>query len=100
MNFYSLNSSFNFGKHKGKDLLSVIKTDLEYINWCLINIDIFIISDQTLSELINLIPELKFSDLAENFRKMKIKYNNQIDDEKSNLIWVDLILKRIFSNSY
>ncbi len=100
MNFYNLNSKLNFGKHKGKDLFTVIKTDEEYVNWCLINIDTFLISDQTLSELISLIPELKFSDLAENFRKMKIMYTNQIDNKKTNLIWVDLILKRIFSNSY
>jgi hypothetical protein len=45
MNYYKLYSKLNFGKHKGKELLSVIKTDKEYIYWCLINIDTFVISD-------------------------------------------------------
>jgi hypothetical protein len=100
MNYYNLNSKLNFGKYKGKDLVSVIKTDVDYVYWCLVNIDTFAISDQTITDLYDLIPELKIPELAENFRKMKLMPMDEKDNKKNNLIWVDLILSRIFSTSY
>lgn len=37
----SLNSKFFFGKHKGKTVKEVIKSDTLYVRWCIANIDNF-----------------------------------------------------------
>ena len=37
----TLNTVFNFGKHKGNTVESVIVDDPSYINWCLENVDKF-----------------------------------------------------------
>ena len=72
MKLYNINDRFTFGKHSGETILQVINEDLGYINWCLINLDHFVFSDNTIDEIKNCIPDFKLSDLAEQVRLQKM----------------------------
>jgi hypothetical protein len=50
---YSPETILNFGKHKGKLLKEVIEYDINYIVWCLIEIDNFYLDDNSIIEFIN-----------------------------------------------
>ena len=78
MKLYNINDRFSFGKHTGKTILEVIGEDIGYINWCLINLDHFIISDDSIDEIKKCVPEFKLSDLAEQVRLQKM---NKIETE-------------------
>lgn len=38
---WSLDRVFNFGKHKGSTLRDVIQDDVEYVSWCMAEIENF-----------------------------------------------------------
>ena len=78
MKLYNINDRFTFGKHTGKTILEVIGEDIGYINWCLINLDHFVISDDSIDEIKKCVPEFKLSDLAEQVRLQKM---NKIETE-------------------
>ncbi|MGE4420550.1 MAG: hypothetical protein AB7D38_12085 [Sulfurimonas sp.] len=48
---YGLKSTLRFGKHKDKTILTVLKEDPGYIEWCLKNITNFSISDTVMQQL-------------------------------------------------
>ncbi len=86
MKLYSINDRFSFGKHTGKTILEVIGEDIGYINWCLINLDHFVISDDSIDEIKKFIPVFKLSDLAEQVRcfkmeKIEIETETHFDDD-------------------
>jgi hypothetical protein len=72
MKIYNINTAFTFGKHSGKNILQVAREDMNYINWCLINLDHFVISDEAIVEIKKIIPEFELSDLAEEIRNRKM----------------------------
>ena len=78
MKLYSINDRFSFGKHTGKTILEVIGEEIGYINWCLINLDHFVISDDSIDEIKKCVPDFKLSDLAEQVRLQKM---NKIETE-------------------
>ena len=78
MKLYNINDRFSFGKHTGKTILEVIGEDIGYINWCLINLDHFVISEDSVDEIKKCIPVIKLSDLAEQVRLQKM---NTIETE-------------------
>ena len=78
MKLYNINDRFSFGKHTGKTILEVIGEDIGYINWCIINLDHFVISDDSIDEIKKCVPEFKLSDLAEQVRLQKM---NKIETE-------------------
>jgi hypothetical protein len=82
MKIYNINSLFTFGKHSGKKILHVANEDMGYINWCLINLDHFVVSDDTIEEIQKSILEFKLSDLAEQVRLQKIHtLESEIEDD-------------------
>jgi hypothetical protein len=42
---YRLFNEINWGKYKGLTIEKIIKIDIQYIKWCIINLDNFIITD-------------------------------------------------------
>ena len=38
---FTLDTVFDFGKHKGKSLSDIIENDIDYIIWCILNIEQF-----------------------------------------------------------
>lgn len=51
MNYYSLESKFDFGKYNQKTLKEVIEIDKSYVEWCLINVHDFSFDANLVSEL-------------------------------------------------
>jgi hypothetical protein len=51
MKYYSLNTTFHFGKYNGKTVKEVLDIQPSYLNWCAINLDSFIISDECATEM-------------------------------------------------
>ncbi|MCD8438372.1 hypothetical protein LNI90_11605 [Tenacibaculum dicentrarchi] len=50
---YKLDDILNFGKYKGRTIKEIIQEDINYIVWCLIQIDDFQLSDDSAIEFIN-----------------------------------------------
>ena len=73
MKIYIINSAFTFGKHKGKTILQVAHEDISYINWCLINLNHFVMDEKTIEEIQNSLPEFTISAFAEQVRLQKMK---------------------------
>ena len=51
MTYYNLDTEFRFGKYKGKTVREVLDLQSSYLNWCVINVDNFIISDSDAAEM-------------------------------------------------
>ena len=73
MKSYQLDTEFGFGKYEGQTLDEIIKTDLDYINWCLINLDHFVISDEIVEVVKTLQPAFQLTAEAEEKRKEKLE---------------------------
>ena len=82
MKIYNINTAFTFGKHIGKTTLQIVQEDASYVNWCLINLDHFVISDETIQEIQKIVPKFKLSDLAEATRSKKmLSLEVKVEDE-------------------
>ena len=78
--FYKLETTFAFGKHEGKTLLQVCISDEKYVDWCLINLEHFNISDETISFLKILNIELNLSSEADQRRYEKCdEWNERLE---------------------
>ncbi len=73
MKLFSLNTKFAFGKHKGKTLSEVSIIDLSYIEWCLLNIKVFIINPEVYEELKCNFSDFVFSEKGELTQNKKVK---------------------------
>ena len=73
MKNYELTQVLNFGKHKGKTILEIAKQEPSYLNWCMVNLEHFYISDEVLSELHEQGLDLSFNAEAESIRKQKLE---------------------------
>lgn len=51
MNYYNINTTFYFGKYKGKTVKDVLDIQPSYLNWCAENLDKFIISEADAKEM-------------------------------------------------
>jgi len=51
MKVYTQNSLLKFGKYNGSILEDIAKTDPNYINWCIINLDHFYLSEEAIEHL-------------------------------------------------
>ena len=51
LKFYDLDTILNFGKYKGKTLKDVASENIMYIEWCIMNVDFFVISSLTKNEI-------------------------------------------------
>jgi hypothetical protein len=51
MKVYTQNSLLKFGKYNGSILEDIAKTDPNYINWCIINLDHFYLSEEATEHL-------------------------------------------------
>ena len=95
MKNYTLNTKFNFGKHKSESLKQVIELDHNYIEWCLIFHSEFFISDKVLNEIKEASHAFTISELAEFARQLKLKNEYPIG-LNNNHIWASLVIKKAF----
>lgn len=59
--FYDLNSTFTFGKFKGKTLNEVIEIQPSYIDWCAINLGHFCIAYEDMKKIRKFAPDFRMS---------------------------------------
>jgi hypothetical protein len=97
MKVYTLNTKFDFGKHKSETLKEVVDLDYSYIEWCLIYHREFLISDDVLNEIKQADQTFSVSELAEFARQLKLK-NEYPFDFSNNHIWASLIIRNAFAN--
>lgn len=64
MTFYDLDTVFTFGKYKGETLRDVFERDPAYVDYCLVNVDEFLVEDFVLDDLKELNPDYPISDEA------------------------------------
>lgn len=64
MTFYDLDTVFTFGKYKGETLRDVFERDPAYVDYCLVNVDEFLVEDFILDDLKELNPDYPISDQA------------------------------------
>ncbi len=80
MKIYSLDTKLPFGKHKGQTLEQVLSHDFQYIDWCLRNIDNFVLDHSIVGKITASYGKLS----AEAFMKQQEKwekYLNDLEDE-------------------
>jgi hypothetical protein len=78
MKFYELNSVFTFGKYQGKTALEILNLQPSYLDWCAINLDHFIMSENVIDEIEKLEPTFAFS--PEGLQKMDEKLDQWNDE--------------------
>ena len=81
MKFYDLNTEFTFGKYKGNTIRQILDFQPSYLDWCAINLDHFVMSDDEIEELNKIKPTFAFS--AEGIEKMDKKIEQWNNEELS-----------------
>ena len=51
MKTYHLNTTMSFGKHNGQSIQQIIDQDPQYLNWCIINLDHFMLENELYENL-------------------------------------------------
>lgn len=80
MKSYNLETTFNFGMYKSKTLKEILNIDPGYVNWCIINLDHFLITD-TVMDIIELFGP-SFDLTVESAEIMKSKQIRQSKKEE------------------
>jgi hypothetical protein len=73
MKSYRKETEIGFGKHKGKTISEVTQLEPSYLNWCMVNLEHFYISDEVLSEMHEQGLVFSFNAEAEAIRKQKLE---------------------------
>jgi hypothetical protein len=71
MKYYNLTTEMTFGKHQGITIDEIITKDKNYISWCIINLDHFMISKDSLDEMKSKYSNFNLSKEAEEELKNK-----------------------------
>ncbi len=86
---YDLKTVLNFGKYNGKKLSEVIKIHPSYINWCILNLDHFLVEDDDLENFKKINSNFFFSKKA--LDKLEKKWDvwdrNQMIGQESHDDW-------------
>ena len=81
MKTYTQNSLIKFGKYNGSILEDVAKSDSDYINWCIVTLDHFYITEETV-EILKSNSGFKISEEANH--ALEQKRSEIFDDSESN----------------
>lgn len=59
--FEHINDKFTFGKYCGYTLSDVLDKNEEYVDWCMMNIDCFVLSNEAMDEIKKIYPDFIIS---------------------------------------
>lgn len=79
--FTSLADKFTFGAYNGQSLADVIDVNPEYLEWCVQNINNFLIEDSAMNEINQIYPGVLSNEKFEYNRNMNLKNWNEDEDE-------------------
>jgi hypothetical protein len=88
MQFYNIDTKFAFGKYSGKTMREILEIQPSYIEWCVINLDHFCISESVIDEIKSIKPNFVLSN--EGQQKLADKYE----------IWENARSKKYRNNDY
>lgn len=77
---YTVNSIIKFGRFKGKTLSEIVSIQADYIEWCIVNLDHFYISEETVNDLVEINIEFTISDEMRDILDEKSKKVYRRDD--------------------
>lgn len=80
MKFYSLETKFTFGKYQGKTISEVIELQMSYLDWCIINLEHFYLSDEVFEQINGISPNFHFSEQAQEMLRQKFEKWEQEED--------------------
>ena len=72
MKSYNLETEFSFGKFEGKTVKEVLDLQISYLEWCLLNLDHFYVSDEVIAEIKLLKPSFEISESTVKVRDSKL----------------------------
>lgn len=80
MNTYNLVSVFDFGKYEGSKLIEILEKEPTYIDWCICNLDSFLITEGDLASISEVSPSFTLSEQAkEILAEKQIEFENKED---------------------
>ena len=83
MNTYKLDSVFDFGKYEGSKLEEILEKDPSYIEWCICNLDYFLITEEDITSITEAFPSFSLSGQAEEILSEKrIEFENESDNNE------------------
>lgn len=77
---YTVNSVMRFGRFNGKTISEVVSIQADYIEWCIVNLDHFYISEETVNDLVEINIEFTISDEMRDILDEKSKKVYRRDD--------------------
>jgi hypothetical protein len=80
MKFYTLETIFTFGKYEGMNLKGIVEIQSSYLNWCIVNLDHFYVSNEVIEEIKALVPDFNLSGEATEILEKKYYEWNDIND--------------------
>lgn len=82
MTNHELKDVLHFGKYEGKTLEEVLAVDREYIDWCLGNVDDFVVSSDVLLEIQKQYPEFQFSsDSLKELERKQLQLEEEVETD-------------------
>lgn len=81
MKFYKTEDKLIFGKYKEITLIEIAKKDQLYISWCAINLAHFYIDEKVISDMKEIVPSFKISQLAKD--SFQSKYKEWLAEEEN-----------------
>lgn len=90
MIYYNLNTELTFGQYKDLTVYEILDLGFKpYIEWCLINLDHFVMDQTTLFEIEREFPEPKFVQEAydSNDKKNALRISKRKDNRNEYHIW-------------
>lgn len=103
MKFYNLDTPLNFGKYRGRILKDVATENAMYIEWCIINVDFFLINESTANEIKKIYPRFLVSEKSNEVLNQKIEdWNDQqeLEAERENNRYSDNDYSSNWDNEY
>ncbi|MDR2126452.1 MAG: hypothetical protein LBP63_06460 [Prevotellaceae bacterium] len=79
MKLYDFNTVFHFGIYKGETLIDIFEDDPDYIVWCIIHLDHFLISEDLITEMQLINPNFTLSPEAQDILNEKQEEYNEYD---------------------
>ena len=83
MKFYYLDTIFTFGKFSGKTIREILELHPFYIEWCLLNLDHFYVSEETIEEIKQIKSDFNLTEQAKQkqIEKFQLWEPNKIEEE-------------------
>jgi len=91
MKSYEIDTELHFGKYEGKTLKDVVLADSSYVEWCILNLDHFVISDESIEDIKKLMPTFVLTPEADEVRKIRAEdYESKMEQRSHDAMLEDM----------